>query len=147
MKKLMMTLSLMAGLLGLMSAPAMAAEEAGGTDYYQSICADDAIDEDLKVQAGCQETRQLSNVVVGGINAVIAVIGLVAVVVIVYGGIQYSTSLGDPGKITQARNTIIYGVIGLVVGMLAWVIVQFITASVQPYDVTGGNSSSQEDDD
>ena len=64
------------------------------------------------------------------INVVIGVVGFVAVVFIIFGGIQYTTSAGDPGKVKKAKDTILYGIIGLVVAMLAYAIVNFVLSSV-----------------
>ena len=63
------------------------------------------------------------------INVVIGVIGFVAVAFIIFGGIQYTTSAGDPGKVKKAKDTILYGIIGLVVAMLAYAIVNFVLSS------------------
>ena len=63
------------------------------------------------------------------INVVIGVIGFVAVTFIIFGGIQYTTSAGDPGKVKKAKDTILYGIIGLVVSMLAYAIVNFVLAN------------------
>ena len=64
------------------------------------------------------------------INVVIGVIGFVAVAFIIFGGVQYTTSAGDPGKVKKAKDTILYGIIGLVVSMLAYAIVNFVLANV-----------------
>lgn len=64
------------------------------------------------------------------INVVIGVIGFVAVAFIIFGGVQYTTSAGDPGKVKKAKDTILYGIIGLVVAMLAYAIVNFVLSSV-----------------
>lgn len=64
------------------------------------------------------------------INVVIGVIGFVAVAFIIFGGFQYTTSAGDPGKVKKAKDTILYGIIGLIVAMLAYAIVNFILSSV-----------------
>ena len=64
------------------------------------------------------------------INVVIGVIGFVAVVVIILGGVQYTTSAGDPGKVKKAKDTILYGIVGLVVALLAFAIVNFVLTSV-----------------
>ena len=60
------------------------------------------------------------------INAVIGVLGIVAVIVIIIGGVQYMTSSGDAGKVKKAKDTILYGVIGLIVCVLAAAIVNFV---------------------
>ena len=60
------------------------------------------------------------------INFIIGALGLVAVIVIILGGVQYMTSAGDSGKVKKAKDTILYGVIGLVVCILAAAIVNFV---------------------
>lgn len=65
------------------------------------------------------------------INVVIGVIGFVAVVVIILGGVQYTTSAGDPGKVKKAKDTILYGIIGLVVAILAFAIINFVLSAIQ----------------
>ncbi len=64
------------------------------------------------------------------LNVVLGVVGFVAVVMIIMGGISFITSQGDAGKVTKARNTIIYGVVGLVVSLLAFAIVNFVLSSI-----------------
>ena len=60
------------------------------------------------------------------INVVLGVLGVVAVIVIIVGGFTYMTSNGDPAKTTKGRNIILYGIIGLVVALLAFAIVNFV---------------------
>ena len=60
------------------------------------------------------------------INAIIGVIGVVAVIMIILGGIGYATSQGDAGKTKKARDTILYGIIGLIIVILAFAIVNFV---------------------
>lgn len=61
-----------------------------------------------------------------GLQIFSAIVGIIAVVMIIVGGIRYITSGGDSGNVTAAKNTILYAVIGLVVVALAQVIVQFV---------------------
>lgn len=68
--------------------------------------------------------------VTGIINAVIAVLGIVCVIVIIMGGVSYMTSSGDAGKVKKAKDTILYGVIGLIVCALAAVIVNFVITTI-----------------
>jgi hypothetical protein len=60
------------------------------------------------------------------VNLLSVVIGFVAVVMIIYGGFRYITSGGSSDKVSGAKNTILYGIIGLVIVALAQVIVQFV---------------------
>ena len=67
-------------------------------------------------------TTQIKEVV----NVLLFIIGAVAVIMIVIGGLRYTISNGDSGQITSAKNTILYAVVGLVVAMLAYAIVNFV---------------------
>lgn len=64
------------------------------------------------------------------INAIIGVLGLVCVVIMIIGGVQYMTSSGDAGKVKKAKDTILYGLIGLVICVLAFAIVNFVLANI-----------------
>lgn len=52
--------------------------------------------------------------------------GAIAVLAIIFGGVRYVTSTGDAARVKQAKDTILYGIIGLVVSILAFAIVQFV---------------------
>jgi hypothetical protein len=58
------------------------------------------------------------------------VVGFVAVVMIIIGGIRYITSGGDSGNISSAKNTIIYAIIGLIIVALAQVLVHYVLKNV-----------------
>lgn len=64
------------------------------------------------------------------LSAVFAIIGVIAVVMIVLGGISYATSQGDPSKVKKGKDTILYGIIGLVISLLAFAIVNFVLGSL-----------------
>jgi len=64
------------------------------------------------------------------INVALGLIGLIAVIIIIYGGIQYMTSTGDSTKVKKAKDTILYGIIGLVVALLAYAIVKFVLGAI-----------------
>ncbi len=64
------------------------------------------------------------------INFIIGILGIVAVVVIIIGGFGYMTSSGEAAKVKKAKDTILYGVIGLVVCVLAFAIVNFVIINI-----------------
>jgi hypothetical protein len=68
----------------------------------------------------------VNNVVALVINIFSVVVGIIAVIMIIYGGFRYITSGGDTTKITSARNTILYAIIGLIIVALAQFIVKFV---------------------
>lgn len=63
------------------------------------------------------------------INILLFILGAIAVVMIVIGGVRYTTSNGDSGNIKTAKDTILYAVIGLIVAIMAYAIVNFVLQS------------------
>ena len=60
------------------------------------------------------------------INIVSIIVAIVAVIMIIVGGFKYIASGGDSSKVTGAKNTILYAVIGLVIVAVAQFIVKFV---------------------
>ena len=65
------------------------------------------------------------------LNTVFFVVGVVAVIMIIIGGVTYATSQGDTTKVQKGKNTILYGIVGLVVVLLSFAIVNFILQGLQ----------------
>lgn len=59
-------------------------------------------------------------------NTVLYVVGIISVIMLVWGGLRYILSGGDSKKITDAKNTILYAIIGLIIALLAYAIVNFV---------------------
>lgn len=83
----------------------------------------------------------LMNRVVNIINAIVGVVSILAIIVIVIGGILFVTSTGEAAKVTRAKNTIIYGVVGLVISLLAFAIVSFVSTTVFKKTTGGGGTT------
>ena len=79
---------------------------------------------------GAADPSELPSRIIGVVNWIIGILGVVCVIVMIIGGIQYMTSTGEPGKVKKAKDTILYGIIGLVVVILAAAIVNFVIASM-----------------
>ena len=60
------------------------------------------------------------------VRILLFLIGAVSVIMIIIGGFRYVISQGDSGAVTSAKNTILYAVIGLIVAIFAWAIVDFV---------------------
>lgn len=69
---------------------------------------------------------KVNNLITQVINILSLAGGVIAVIMLIIGGLKYVTSQGDTAKATSARNTILYALIGLVVVALAQVIVKFV---------------------
>jgi hypothetical protein len=76
--------------------------------------------------AGGSGQKSLQVRVADIINVLLFIIGAVSVIMIILGGLKYVLSNGDSSQITSAKNTILYAVIGLVVALLAYAIVNFV---------------------
>lgn len=63
-------------------------------------------------------------------NTVLLIVGLISVIMLVYGGLRYILSGGDSKKVTDAKNTVLYAIIGLIISLLAFAIVNFVLNSV-----------------
>lgn len=60
------------------------------------------------------------------VNVLLFILGAISVVMIIIGGIKYTTSQGDSSSLTSAKNTILYSVVGLVIAICAYGIVNFV---------------------
>lgn len=127
MKKILMAVMALVGVAGLALFPGevYAGECPNGGTYEHSIaeCGVNAVD-------GGGSDEELMTTVNRVINIVIGIVAIVAVVVMIIGGVYFIISQGDSAKITRARNTILYGLVGLVVSLLAFAIVNFVLSSV-----------------
>ena len=63
------------------------------------------------------------------INVMLFVVGAIAVIMIIIGGIRYIVSAGDSNAVQGAKNTIMYAIIGLIVAVLAYALVNFVLSS------------------
>lgn len=91
---------------------------AGSTDSGKQIC------------GAKDDPDGLSKIMKNIINAILFLLGIIAVVMIIIGGIKYTTSNGDSNAIASAKNTILYAVIGLVVAIMAYSIVNFVVGAL-----------------
>lgn len=58
------------------------------------------------------------------------VIGAISVIMLIWGGLRYILSGGDSKKITDAKNTVLYAIIGLIIAFLAYAIIRFVLNSI-----------------
>ena len=74
---------------------------------------------------------QVQDMVVGLFDWFIGISGVVAAIFLVYGGFSYMTSAGDAGKLTKAKNVMIYSLIGLAIVGLSAVITGFVRSNIE----------------
>ncbi len=63
-------------------------------------------------------------------NVILYIVGIIAVIMLIIGGIKYVISGGDAKKVTDAKNTVLYAIIGLVIAFLAFAIVNFVISAL-----------------
>lgn len=88
----------------------------GGVDSTDSSGATAGLDAETRVTEIAQDV----------INIFSWVVGIISVIMVIVGGFQYITSGGDSGKVTGAKNTIMYALIGIIIVALAQVMVKFV---------------------
>jgi len=68
----------------------------------------------------------IDGVISFGLNLFSGIVGVVAIIMIIIGGVKYVTSGGSSEKTTSAKDTILYSIIGLIIVALAQIIVKFV---------------------
>lgn len=100
---------------------------------------------DYNIQSGANTARGTNQPVElfgnGGIfttivNIMLFIIGALSVIMLIIGGIRYTVSGGNASAITAAKNTIMYAIVGIIVAVLAYAIVNFVLTTL-----VGGGSS------
>ena len=81
---------------------------------------------DSKGDRVAEKVDDPQQLVKGIVNGILYFVGILSVIMLIWGGILYTTSSGDSNKVTTAKNTIMYAVIGLVVAIFAYAIVNFV---------------------
>jgi len=118
---------------------------AGSVAHAQPTCADPSVDPGAinngvgggancvapTSQGATQSLFGPGGIFVTVTNILIFLVGAIAVIMLIVGGIRYVLSQGDQSAITSAKNTILYAIIGIVVAMLAFGAINFVTAQLQ----------------
>lgn len=116
-------------LLGLsFVTPALVAYDAGAVDYG------------IKAGTSATKTEEMPESLFGEdgsegifkkvVNIMLFVIGAVAVIMLIYGGVKYVISGGAQDKVAEAKNTILYAIVGIVVAILAFAVVNFVVTGL-----------------
>jgi hypothetical protein len=63
-------------------------------------------------------------------NTVLFAVGIISVIMLIVGGLRYIISGRDSKKVTDAKNTIMYAIIGLIIAILSYAIVNFVISAV-----------------
>ncbi|OVE79229.1 hypothetical protein BVY00_00950 [bacterium G20] len=114
--------------------PVFADDTATSPELKNGLCAGVNLD----VTSNCassglsqgQANQKLNNIIHTVINLLSVIVGVVAVIMIIVGGLRYITSGGSDTSVTGAKNTILYAIIGLIIVALAQILVRFVLSKV-----------------
>jgi len=96
------------------------------SELDDDICEDPDVSNELKEIAGCNTTQRADTVANNIIKIVSGLLGILAVGVMIYGGFTFLTSTGDASKVAKGKKIVLYGLIGLIVALMAFAIVTFV---------------------
>jgi len=105
---------------------------------------------DLSIQGGANSARGDDQVVnlfgSTGIfstitNTLLFLLGAISVIMIIIGGLRYVISGGDSAAVTAAKNTILYAIVGVIVAILAYAIINFVIGSFSASGGAAGGTS------
>lgn len=88
--------------------------------------------------ASSQLTSNLTGSISTIINILIFIIGIIAVIMLIVGGFRYVFSQGNEKSVQGAKDTILYAIIGIVVAVLAFAIVNFVLGGLNSGTAGGG---------
>lgn len=98
----------------------VATVSAGPVDVFNGACSGSS-------SSLCKDSGSgLFSVIKSVVQVLLIVGGIIAVIMIIVGGIRFMTSNGDQGKIKSAKDTVLYAIIGLVVTLAAFAIVTWV---------------------
>lgn len=110
-----------------------------------SLAFDQSIRDGAASARGVDQTADLfgaSGVFSTVTNVLLFVIGAISVIMIIIGGLRYVISGGDSTNVTAAKNTILYAVVGLVVALLAYAVINFVLGSFSAGGGAGGSGGT-----
>lgn len=127
-KSLLLTLGSLAAVLMPLALPATVLAQ---DPIEKGLCSGT----ELQIGADCEDpadaTGRLNRIITLIVNIFSLIVGVVAVIMIIVGGLKYITSGGDSGNVSGAKNTILYAIVGLIIVALAQFIVRFVLAQAR----------------
>lgn len=75
-------------------------------------------------------------------SVLLFIVGAIAVIMIIIGGLRYVISGGDASQVQAAKNTILYALVGIIVAILAYAVVNFVIGSFVPSSSSNGTGAS-----
>lgn len=118
--------------VAVLLSPAFVPALASASSITDNLCNGTNLTISSTDSTGCTTTDATSfqGILTNIINIFSAVVGVIAVIMIIVGGLKFITSGGDSSKVSGARTSIVFALVGLVIVALAQVIVHFVLSKV-----------------
>ena len=100
------------------------------------------------LQSGLQQgkTSEMPTTIFGNtgiftriVSVMLFTVGILSIIMLIFGGLRYIISNGDSKKVEAAKNTILYAIVGLIVAIMSYAIVNFVVSS---FTTSGGGINS-----
>jgi hypothetical protein len=131
-RRVIATLSIALSLVLPLGVPALTYAAAEG--IQQNLCAGANLDVTTSCNSGGitdqQAQQKINEIIRNVINLFSLVVGVVSVIMIIFGGLRYIISGGDSSNVGSAKSTIIYAIVGIIVVALAQFIVRFVLTKI-----------------
>ena len=79
---------------------------------------------------GGGSNQNLPDIITTIINVMLFIAGALAVIMIIYGAIRFMTAHGNEKQVESARLIVTYSVIGLIIAILAYALVNFVLSNL-----------------
>ena len=112
-------------LAGLLMVPTVALAVAPAASAEGNLTLNSGVDSAQGEGVG-QVSTDPESLVKKFVNIFLFAVGALSVIMLIWGGIRYTTSAGDSNKVQAAKNTVLYAIVGLVVAILAYAIVNMV---------------------
>lgn len=123
MMRIFRKIALLLGVIGLTSM-ALAAPSQAQVNVWGNAC---ATNPSANICSSQDEANQNVDGIIRTITSTLLfLLGAVAVIMIIFSGFKYVASAGDQSKVASAKNTLMYSVVGLIVAIAAYAIVDFV---------------------
>lgn len=125
LKQILLAATITLGLGALVVAP----YEVSAVNLFEETCS--GPNSSNEICSSADDNAEANTLMRSIIQTLIFLIAAIAVIMIVIGGFKYVTSNGDTNQTTSAKNTILYSVIGLIVAIMAYGIVEFVIVALE----------------
>lgn len=130
------------GLFVLATAPVQAADDCGSSEYDATSAPPEYVQGPVEAYTleqpfgGKASVKDIGEYIQLVYSFALGIMGIIAVVLIMFGGIRWIAAAGNESVISEAKEIIISAVTGLVIGLLSYVILAFINPQTLSTDVS-----------